>query len=305
MNTLHVDEKSVTTEDIMGFGIPREIISPHLRGTGLWSVLPRQPVLVWDDSFSRVVRDSDDIHMDEVILKRGQNDHDKLLSMAEWLRIEIEPEKMTGQEVLNITTMYHMINLGIGIEHTLSRMLWDGNPSIKRGDYYREFKGLELSLNGGIHLDSLITDESIEYVMVGPPSLLYHLGLEGKDTYEADGRSFQLIWDSNILPSDISDDDRQFTSSLYAIPISQGDEKLTYIEYVDYGHILDPSVVEWDTFWTDGGMYVWRVLREKWDFKLVVKNESRLIVKRPDLVIKFDTTYTLPEGDVMKELDYL
>jgi len=235
--------------------------------------------------------------MDELIINRSQNGHDKLLAIAESLGIEIKPEQMTGQQILNITAMYHMVNLGIGIEHTLSRMLWDGNPSIKRGSYYREFKGLELSLNGSIHLDSLITDESIEYVMVGTPSLLYHLGLEGKDTYEADGRSFQLIWDSNILPSDISDDDKQFTSALYAIPVSQGDEELTYIEYVDYGHILDPTLVDEFSFWTDGGMYIWHVEREKWDFKLVVKNESRLVIKRPDLVIKLNVMYTLPEDD--------
>ncbi len=279
----------------------RNFVTGKVSISGLFPILPKVPVMECDDSFCRIVRDTGDIQFDKVLRMFNRHEFDELRRMATEVGIVFNPENATKQNGLELVIGYHMLGAGAGMQRALARMLWDGNPANKtKSGSYREFEGFELQIENKVEihdfvgvdeaLNNIQAMEGVEFVLVAHPGLLWSLWGEPQEVHRVGDREFRLVADDSI-PTELEQD--EFTSSLYAIPVSPaGTEKpITRLEYVDYRY---PIPFGGDTmFWTDAGFYVWKIDVDKWDTKLSIKNEGRLIVQQPELAHRFNLKYKL------------
>lgn len=278
--------------------------------TGLLSVLPRVPIVVYDDSFCRFTRDSNGILLDKVLYQFRRDDYETLTMMASVLGLKFKPGEATTTDCLNIVIAYEMLACGALAERKLANMLWTGNPAnnIEEPLYiYREFKGFELQTTGNgtdvaledvedaLRDDLVLRNEldDIEFVIVVHPGLIYSLWSKLVERYKVDDQEYRVIFDDAIPESC---EGGKFESSLYIVPLSpeSTEEPVTYLEHADYQNMPVHPIIADDAFWTDDGFYVWLLEQVKWDCKLSVKNESRLVLKHPGYVTRLNVKYRLP-----------
>lgn len=302
-------------------GVGRDFVLQLVKPTGLWDILPKTPVTDWDDSFCRAVRDTESIPVDRVFREFKKGEHDRLLEMAAAVQIKLDLATVAVETAMNVAAAYHMYGASLRLMHALCGMVWNGNPAQNtESGSYREFKGFEVQAGNGVDvqlcevndvlgdaLDKLRADDSLkdlEFILVVNPFLIYNSLLDSRsvtDVFEAGGYKSRLIPDRSVTEFSRAHiaglEEGEFLSSLYIIPISIGDEEpVTYLEYADYRKVflpLPPSEAG-KYFWTDRGLYAWKMDTCGFDVKLSIKNESRLVIKRPDLITRINVKYKLP-----------
>lgn len=282
--------------------VQRDFITSKVSSFGLFHALPKVPTITYDDSFCRIVRDTDNIEIEKVLHWRTTGNLDELQQMATLVDMPFKPKTATVSQCVEIIIMFHVLGAGFRMDRALSRMLWQGNPiNNTESGSYREFKGFELLVGEGREIDIVDIDEAlsdipalagIEFMLVACPLLINTLlTQESHDFYKVGDREFRLVRDISIPESAPKLD--EFVSSLYVIPVSAADEEepITYLEYADYRDSATSLLVDNSMFWTDNGFYIWKMEQEKWDAKLSIKNESRLIMRRPELALRFNLRY--------------
>jgi hypothetical protein len=302
-----VDQEADMNKDFFANLHERDVAAERTT-TGLLSVLPRVPTVTYDDSFCRFVRDTQSIPIDKVLNRFRQGDHDYITTIAEFVDYEFKLDEATDANVLDIVMMYEMMNCGARMESKLARMLWTGNPANNtESGQYREFKGFELQTSNGMNVvledvnDRLKSElelrnelSDIKFVIVIHPGLAYSLWMPPATVYTVEDREYRVIFD-DAIPEYC--EGGEFESSLYIVPLSpEGEEEpVTYLEYTDYRQcIIFPDMGDVIFFWTDNGFYAWVLEQEKWDYKLSIKNESRLVLKSQWPTTRFNVKYRLP-----------
>jgi len=166
-------------------GLEREIISTVVHPYGIGSVLPMVPSVdtdprfgtltgVSDDigeeatarcgdaptgyikgcnltsQFGRIMRDTQTIEIDQVMLKKNRGDFTDLRLIGSMLGIpNFDPSGLNADQVLNLVTMSEMMNVGVRMERKLSKMLWQGSPANGNGAGYLEFPGFSVQVATG------------------------------------------------------------------------------------------------------------------------------------------------------------
>lgn len=171
-------------------GLERDIISAHIRPVGIASVLPLLPSVSEDprygiltgfsddigeepvnpcdpaptgymkagnltSRFGRLVRDTETIDIDKVMLQRNRGDFTDLVLRGRVLGLtDLVPSRIDETQMLNIVTAAEMVNVGVRIERKLSRILWTGSlANNTAGGGYKESPGLEYQVATG-HVDA-------------------------------------------------------------------------------------------------------------------------------------------------------
>jgi hypothetical protein len=268
---------------------------------GILPLLPQLPVTKYSDSFSRVARVTDDIELDKIALRINRKEYDDLEMACTFLGYEFKPDDITLEKAVNITTAFAMYGAGRLLERAISNMVWCGNPANNtESGSYREFKGADLQIESAIECNlkrdriGSVLDDLNSRTPSGIKLMAFAHPMLARILNEAD--DFLVSPDGSIQVEYLLGD-KQLSSYLYVIPITANDDApVTFLEYLDYrtaATIDIPNAANY--FWTDEGRYAWMVDVEKWDIQLHVKNESRLILKRPDLAARLDIKATLPD----------
>ena len=166
--------------------IERDVISAHIRPQGLAASLPlipsvmenprfasitgytatngSEPTNPCDDApsgyvkagnltaqFGRVVRDTQTIEIDKVMLQRNRGDFTDLALRGRLLGLSgLTPTSMNESDVLNVATKSEMVIAGVNIERSLVSQMWVGSPSNNTsGGGYKEFPGLDNQIATG------------------------------------------------------------------------------------------------------------------------------------------------------------
>lgn len=133
--------------------------------------------------------------------------------------------------------------------------------------------------------------EGLRAVIDGDFELSQWIMNEGK--LPINGSLFNVVTDRAIPEASSENDDGFFWSSVYFVPLSAGGMPLTFLDYKDYQHAPRMSVNE--SFWSDDGLYLWRVQRDHWDFRLSVQAEHRVVCRTPHLMgLLKDVGYAMP-----------
>jgi hypothetical protein len=125
---------------------------------------------------------------------------------------------------------------------------------------------------------------------------------------DIEGKRYPVVTDTGINELDPADNANilpgQYASSIYAVPLTiQGGFPVTYMEYLDYRQAqADTNLLRGtETFWwTDQGFYSWAVEYIRWCYKLALKNESRVVLRAPQLAGRIDAVKYSP---LQKERD--
>jgi hypothetical protein len=164
--------------------IEREVITAHIRPTGLGAVLPKvatvyeqpffagitgftddvgsEPTEPCDDApraymkacdltaqFGRVQRDTGTIEINDVMLKKNRGDFSDLALYGDLLGLSgFSPSSLSEEGILNLVTKAEMLIAGISLERVLSRHLWQGSIFNNAGAY-KEFPGLMYQIATG------------------------------------------------------------------------------------------------------------------------------------------------------------
>ena len=113
---------------------------------------------------------------------------------------------------------------------------------------------------------------------------------------DINGRRYRVIEDTGIFEHNSTNNANlipgEFASSIYMVPLTiTGGFPSTYFEYIDYRQAqANISLLRGleEFFWTDSGKYSWAIEQTKWCFKLSLKNESRIILRAPQLAGRID-----------------
>jgi len=161
-------------------GLERDILTAHMRPSGITSVLPRiptvyqdprfgsitgftavtgsQPTYACEDApvgymkgcnltarFGRVRFDTQTIDMDDVMLKLHRGDFTDLMLRGKLLGMTgLTPSGMNEGQVVNIVTMAEMVIAGVNMERELNRQTWQGVTTVAN-----EFPGLDVQIATG------------------------------------------------------------------------------------------------------------------------------------------------------------
>lgn len=166
--------------------IERDVISAHIRPEGLMSLLPSIPSVMenprygaisgftatngseatnpCDDApagymkaanltaqFGRVMRDTQTIEIDKVMLRRNRGDFTDLMLRGKLLGLSgLTPSSMTEADVLDVATKAEMVIAGVNVERSLVSQVWTGSPANNTaGGGYKEFPGLDNQIATG------------------------------------------------------------------------------------------------------------------------------------------------------------
>ena len=163
-----------------GPGLEREVITAHIRPTGIGDrlrLLPSvsedpqfasltgytdtvgtQPANACDDApagfvkgcnltarFGRIRYDTNTIEMDRVMLKVNRGDFTDLILYGSVLGLtDVGPSGLSESQILNIVTMSEMVGVGVAFERELTRQMWQGSFAIAN-----EFPGLDSQIATG------------------------------------------------------------------------------------------------------------------------------------------------------------
>lgn len=105
--------------------------------------------------FGRVARDTQTIEWDKVMLKMNNGVNTDLQLRGRVLGLtDLEPSSLSQDQIMSIVTMSEMVTVGVNLERTLSRHIWQGNVANNTaGGGYKEFPGLDQQIATG-HVDS-------------------------------------------------------------------------------------------------------------------------------------------------------
>lgn len=105
--------------------------------------------------FGRVTRDTNEIDITKVMLRRNRGDFTDLVLRGRTLGMNnLVPSQMDSTDVLNVVTRSEMVVAGVNLERKLTQMLWQGSPSNNTsGGGYKEFPGLDSQIATG-HVDA-------------------------------------------------------------------------------------------------------------------------------------------------------
>jgi hypothetical protein len=166
--------------------IERDVISAHIRPRGLASQLPLIPSVMenprfgaisgytdttgseavnpCDDApagymkaanltaqFGRVMRDTQTIEIDKVMLRRNRGDFTDLMLRGKLLGLSgLTPTGLNESNVLDIATKSEMVIAAVNVERNLVKQIWQGTPSNNTaGGGYKEFPGLDSQIATG------------------------------------------------------------------------------------------------------------------------------------------------------------
>ena len=161
-------------------GLERDIITAHMRPTGITSILPRiptvyqdprfgsitgytavsgsQPTYACEDAptgymkgcnltarFGRIRFDTQTIDMDDVMLKLHRGDFTDLMLRGKLLGLTgLTPSGMNEGQVLNTVTMSEMVIAAVNMERELNHQVWQGVTTVAN-----EFPGLDVQIATG------------------------------------------------------------------------------------------------------------------------------------------------------------
>ena len=161
-------------------GLERDIITAHMRPSGITSILPRiptvyqdprfgsitgytatsgsQPTYACEDAptgymkgcnltarFGRIRFDTQTIDMDDVMLKLHRGDFTDLMLRGKLLGMTgLTPSGMNEGQVLNIVTMSEMVIAAVNMERELNHQIWQGVTTVAN-----EFPGLDVQIATG------------------------------------------------------------------------------------------------------------------------------------------------------------
>jgi hypothetical protein len=130
--------------------------------TGYTATVGSEPVNPCDDApagyvkgcnitapFGRVMRDTQTIEIDKVMLKANRGDFQDLVLRGQVLNLQsaFNPTGLNDADILNIITKSEMVIVGVNVDRTLARHVWQGNPANNTaGGGYKEFRGLDLQI---------------------------------------------------------------------------------------------------------------------------------------------------------------
>jgi hypothetical protein len=174
-----------------GPGLDRDVLTAHIRPMGMATVLPllpsvdesplygtltgytatsgSEPVNPCDDApvgyvkgcdltaaFGRVVRDTQTIEIDKVMLRKNRGDFTDLVLRGRTLGLtDFVPRGLTDSDILNVVTKSEMVIAGVNLERRLVPMVWQGSPANNTaGGGYKEFPGLDSQIATG-QIDAL------------------------------------------------------------------------------------------------------------------------------------------------------
>lgn len=112
---------------------------------------------------------------------------------------------------------------------------------------------------------------------------------------EINGRTYSVVTDHGIVQTDDSNDANlgtgEFASPMYFLPLSiVGNLPVLYWEY--FNHQLSVSDIEVlrgnETFWSDGGRFLWSYDGKFTCFKLKMETDPRVILRTPHLAWKLE-----------------
>lgn len=166
--------------------VERDVITAHVRPSGLAEILPFFPSVVerpyfatitgytgtngaeptnpCDDApsgfvkgcyltaqFGRVVRDTQTIEIDKVMLQKNRGDFTDLALRGRVLGMTpFKPGSLSEEGILKVVTKSEMVITGVNMERKLSTMTWTGTPSANTaGGGYKEFPGLDEQIATG------------------------------------------------------------------------------------------------------------------------------------------------------------
>src|SRR3990170_3124934 len=160
--------------------LERDIITAHVRPTGITSVLPLLPSVYEDPRFGSITgftadvgaevtnacddapsgyikgcnltarfgmirRDTNTIEFDKVMLRVSRGDHTDLVLRGRLLGLEnVTPSGMNESQVLDLITMAEMVTAAVSVERKLGAQIWQGSRAI-----LNEFPGLDAQIATG------------------------------------------------------------------------------------------------------------------------------------------------------------
>lgn len=169
--------------------LERDVITAHIRPEGIASRLPILPTVMEDPryalltgitadvgsepanpcdpapngylkactistQFGRVTRDTQDIDVSKVMLRRNRGDFTDLMLRGRVLGLTgLEPGGLNESSMIDIVTMSEMVQAGVRLERHLVNTMWQGSPANNNaGGGYAEFPGLDSQIATG-HVD--------------------------------------------------------------------------------------------------------------------------------------------------------
>ena len=105
-------------------------------------------------AFGRIVRDTQTIEADKVVLRANRGDFTDLRLRGQVLGgtagTPFLPGGMNQDQILNVVTKSEMVIAGVNMERKLTETLWQGTPANNNaGGGYKEFPGLDLQIATG------------------------------------------------------------------------------------------------------------------------------------------------------------
>ena len=169
------------------FPVERDIITAHMRPLGgLHSILPARPSVTENPlfasitgftatngaeavypcvdapvgylkgcnlsaQFGRVMRDTQTIEIDKVMLRANRGDFSDLVLVGDLVgETGFAPPSVTKDNILNVVTKSEMLIASVNLERALYRLVWQGNPANNTaGGGYKEFPGLDRQIATG------------------------------------------------------------------------------------------------------------------------------------------------------------
>ena len=107
------------------------------------------------------------------------------------------------------------------------------------------------------------------------------------------GRSYPVILDTGIEELDNTNanlDVDEFASNIYMVPLTMNGMPVLYWEYKDYG-VFAPQTAALngtETWWTDGGRFLWSKDGKYTCFDLMAETEPRIVLRTPHLAMKLE-----------------
>ena len=102
-------------------------------------------------AFGRVMRDTQTIEIDKVMLRANRGDFTDLRLRGSVLADEWKPANLDSDGILNIVTKSEMVIAAVNLQRKLHQLVWQGNPANNTaGGGYKEFPGLDLQIATGI-----------------------------------------------------------------------------------------------------------------------------------------------------------
>jgi len=161
-------------------GLERDILTAHMRPSGITSVLPKIPTVYQDPRFGtitgftatsgsqpefacqdaptgymkgcnltarfgRIRFDTQTIDVDDVMLRLHRGDHTDLMLRGQLLgNTGMTPSGLNQSSVLNLVTMSEMVIAGVNMEREVNRQTWQGVTTVAN-----EFPGLDVQIATG------------------------------------------------------------------------------------------------------------------------------------------------------------